>query len=831
DQLLIMAPAFWGDWEEEADTRRKGRLHFEVGSAADTTLELDEDPVLDMAAKVDRNALTRAGRLFVAALSDLARDLELPRIDAQESLDGVTGSIAASYETPWGLLVIGGRDGNRYTSQALQRIGFIIEPGGDDVYRGRAASAVGGLLRPFSAVIDLDGNDLYDAGERSFALGGAVLGVAVLADAAGDDTYRGGDGVQGAGFFGVGFLYDGAGVDMHTGRNLCQGAGAFGLGALVADCRTPPPAGPEVEEDRAYEAGLRKVPGTGAAPIRFDENDTYICARQSQGFASTFGAGLLYDARGNDVYRAGGRYLHRPLLPHDFQSLSQGYSIGFRPRAGGGVGVLIDEEGNDFYNGEVYAQAVGYWYAIGFLFDGAGNDVYNATQYAQGAGVHLAIGTLWDRGGDDHYVSKFGVTQGTAHDLSSGWLIDEGGNDSYLVSDGQAVSIANSASVFIDAQGDDVYATPRGGQARVHWARGFCGTGLFADLEGRDSYTSRSPATDGAAWVQNFYGAGVDLDRDIDLPGEVIPEITLTKEDSLRDVAELFETASLWEVGSARETVRRARKALIAKGMTAVDYAVEEKLGTAQGLEYRAIKELAEAYPDSFAARVLPRLEDDNDRVQRNAISLLGDLKREEAREPLESLLGRPSEEEHWTRAIHALGRIGDPEAAPAIRPFLNSDKERRRVYTAAALSALSDTAAVPLLVAALSDPVFTVRAAASSALRSLGTAAVDPLAASLDAGAGQSVLRLRTLGKIAHALCDSTDKTSLLARSRARDLLLDLLQQPRRSTEPAERAAAAEGLLQLGDPETRAAVALRMADEFHPLVLRAYERAAENEE
>ncbi|MBD3337410.1 MAG: hypothetical protein GF355_18000, partial [Candidatus Eisenbacteria bacterium] len=46
DQLLIMAPAFWGDWEEEADTRRKGRLHFEVGSAADTTLELDEDPVL-----------------------------------------------------------------------------------------------------------------------------------------------------------------------------------------------------------------------------------------------------------------------------------------------------------------------------------------------------------------------------------------------------------------------------------------------------------------------------------------------------------------------------------------------------------------------------------------------------------------------------------------------------------------------------------------------------------------------------------------------------------------------------------------------------------------
>ena len=79
------------------------------------------------------------------------------------------------------------------------------------------------------------------------------------------------------------------------------------------------------------------VPGTGARPIRYDENDTYQCARMSQGFASTFGVGLLYDQEGSDTYRSGGRYLHAPLLPHDFQSLSQGYSIGFRPRAAGGL--------------------------------------------------------------------------------------------------------------------------------------------------------------------------------------------------------------------------------------------------------------------------------------------------------------------------------------------------------------------------------------------------------------------------------------------------------------------------------------------------------------
>ncbi|MBU1701070.1 MAG: HEAT repeat domain-containing protein [Candidatus Eisenbacteria bacterium] len=829
DLLLMSAPVFWGDWDEPAEKLRKGKLHFEIGAAVDTTSELREDPILDLAVKMNRPAVTHAARVFISALAALTEGVAgLPPTEATVELEGVAGLLTAVHETPWGLLVIGGPSSNHYSAAALQKIAFIIEPGGDDTYRGRAASAVGELHRAFSAVVDFKGDDLYEARDYDFALGGAVLGVAALIDLAGDDIYRGADGSLGAGFFGAGFLYDGAGADHFDGRNFCQGSGAFGLGALISDCTTPSPPGPEPEEDRAFTAGMRKVPGTGATPIRFDDNDSYVCARQSQGFASTFGAGLLYDQKGSDTYRAGGRYLHRPLLPHDFQSLSQGYSIGFRPRAAGGVGILIDQEGNDFYNGEVYCQGVGYWYSLGFLYDGAGNDIYHATQYAQGAGVHLAIGSLWDVGGDDHYISKNGVTQGTAHDLSAGMLLDQGGNDYYTVSGGQAMSITNSTAIFIDEEGDDFYATFEESQGSSRWARGFCGTGIFLDLEGSDVYPRNALGENGAVWEQQTYGLGIDLDRNLELPGEVVPEIVLTAEDSLRDVAELFETASIWEVGNAREKVRRARKALIAKGMPAVDYATKEKLGSRDGLEFRAISELAEAYPDEFTARILPRLNDENEQVQRNVIGLLGDLHRTDARAPLEEMLADRKQNKHWTRIIYALGSIGDSHAAPRLRPFLTDANERRRITTTVALAALKDSTAVAALTNLLSDPLFTVRSAASSALRGFGVVALDPLAASLARGATQRALRLRTLGDITAALRDSTDEKSLLARSKGRDILMSELKRPKNETNPMSRVAAVESLLALGDEDTAGFVRLRMQDEFDPLVLRMYQKASE---
>ena len=563
-------------------------------------------------------------------------------------------------------------------------------------------------------------------------------------------------------------------------------------------------------------------------PVRADENDIYVCRRQSQGFASTFGAGLLFDAAGSDTYRAGGFYRHSPLLPNDFQALSQGFSIGFRPRSAGGVGILIDESGNDFYAAEVYAQGTSYWYSIGFLFDGAGNDEYIATQYAQGAGVHLSVGTLWDQGGNDHYLAHLGVTQGTAHDLSAGWLIDESGNDYYVVSDGQGMSITNSTGIFIDGQGDDMYAVPGVGEGCVTWARGFCGAGIFLDLEGKDTYPRSQPGRDGAVWSADFNALGIDLDRNVQLPGEVVPPITLTAADSARTVEELFKTASLWEVGSAREKVARARQALLTKGVPAVDYTIANKLATTDGLEYRVLEQLAEAFPDSFAARLLPHLSDPKEMVRRNVIGLIGTLEWKPARVPLEKLLAEKAQAKLASRVIGTLGLIGDPAARPAVRPYLRDAAERRRLAAIGAVAALKDTLSLPALAERLGDPMLTVRSAAASALIGFRDLAVDPICASLAAGGDQRAVRLRTLGRIAVALRDSTGAAALEARSRARRALMSALDAPLAESLPDARAAAVEGLMGLGDDETLAFVRLRMRDEFDPWVKRAFEVAEE---
>ncbi len=837
DQLLMFAPAFWGDSDDPVDKARKGALHFEFGTQVDTTVEMTEDFVLDLAVAVDREALSRATVRFLEGLCELA--YQVPPCDwptGPAEFPGVEGAVSAWFDTPWGLLLVGGPGDNVYSYEALSKVSFLIEPGGDDVYRGRVASALGDLQWPFAALIDHGGDDFYDARGLSYALGSGFLGVAVLADASGNDIYRGDDGSLGAGFFGGGFLFDGGGVDLFEGRNLCQGAGAFGVGALVSASAASAPPGKELQPDRAFEAGLHVMPGTGAVPIRYDDNDTYICARQSQGFASTFGTGLLFDETGNDIYRAGGHYLHAPLLPHDFQALSQGFSIGFRPRAGGGIGILMDEAGNDFYDGEVYSQGSAYWYSLGVLYDGAGNDRYLATQYSQGAGIHLAAGSLWDRGGDDHYVCKYGVTQGTAHDLSIGWLYDESGKDYYMVSDGHGMSITNSVAVFIDALGDDVYATPGVGQGTVTWARGFCGAGLFLDLEGRDHYSGDGPGQDGAVWRQRTYGLGIDLDRDVELPGEAVPEIVLTAADSLREVAELFETASLWEVGSAREKVRRARKALVAKGPEALIYVTSEKLGTKSGLEYRAIKELADAYPDTAIALVLPHLEDDEEDVQRTVIRLLGDLKCQAAREPFEKMLRKKDHKKHWNRLLGAIGQIGEASSAPAVRRFLDDDEERRRLASIGAIAALKDTASVGALVAMLSDRQLTVRSAAMRALRGFAVAAIDPLCRSLHnwnderltAHESQAALRTQVLGQLAAALADSTDDVSLRARGQARRQLVATLDEALEKDAPSVRAEAVAALVRFGDAQTLAHVALCMSDEYDPLVKGTYEHALE---
>ncbi len=685
--LIMSAPNLWCGEDDPEDIILKGSWQQEFNVTVDTSRSVDKDRLLNIMKKLDRNSLHIAGLIFINLLEELqSKELSNLELSNCENIEGAEGEILYYVQTKYGELIIGGKGENVYSRD----FAFIIDLGGDDIYRCRAGGALGSLGNSYSFVIDYDGNDVYFNEERSVSMGSGFLGIGILYDLKGNDVYRGKHYSQGAGICGFGILLDNAGEDDYRGGCFTQGSGHYGIGIL-----------------QDFGEG----------------DDRYLAKLWAQGFGSTFGYGLLHDTGGDDTYRTGGEYLHVPLLPNDYQSFSHGFGMGWRPRAGGGIGVLYDENGNDFYDGEVFCEGSGYWYSLGILVDGGGNDSYNAAQYAQGAGIHLAVGALWEQGGDDQYHSRNGVVGGTAHDLSVAMLVDESGDDNYIVSGGYGISLTNSFALFIDKLGNDMYSTWEDHSfGSVRWARGFAGCGIFMDLEGKDRYSRNTPAEDGGLWTHNGWGIGIDLDRDIvTKPAEeVVEEIILTAEDSLKTIEELFEEASLWEVGSNRKKVARAKKAFLERNMEAVKYICDNKLGTNSSLELRLIDTITKEYPDSIAPLLLTKINDENKKIQKNAIRLLGIAKYEPAHYPLIEMLENEYYDHVKRSLIGALGSIGNKEATSIISGFINDEEELCRLSVISALKKLKDKTANEVLIGALDDEMFTVRSAAITALTDL---------------------------------------------------------------------------------------------------------------
>jgi hypothetical protein len=205
--------------------------------------------------------------------------------------------------------------------------------------------------------------------------------------------------------------------------------------------------------------------------ISLDGDDRYLCSHDGQALGLFGGAGILIDSAGNDFYQLGG------LIP-DFRdpqkstvSMGQGFGKGLRPEenlygAPGGIGMLIDEGGDDTYLADYFAQGASYYYGVGILDDRAGNDRYIAGRYAQGAGIHSSVGVLLDRKGNDSYYASYGVSQGSGHDFGIGFLEDDQGNDSYwggtLV---QGAATNGSLGILINQTGKDQYTCVDQGQA------------------------------------------------------------------------------------------------------------------------------------------------------------------------------------------------------------------------------------------------------------------------------------------------------------------------------------------------------------------------------
>ena len=789
--LIMSAPGLWIDEEDANSELLKGAWQREFHVEVDTSRVIDKDRLLNIIKKMDRHSLNQAGRIFAENIWRIYQTVnweEQQLIKPDQSIQGTSGEILFYKNSDLGKIIIGGKGDNVYSED----FAIIIDLGGNDTYRCRAGGAMGELGNPFSAVIDYSGNDIYFEGEKAVNQGSGFLGCGILIDGEGDDIYHGSDYSQGVGIFGTGILYDASGKDDYRAGVFSQAAGNVGIGILMD----------EGEED-----------------------DRYFAKIWAQGMGSVFGYGMLHDGGGDDTYRTGGAYLHAPLLPNDYQSFSHGFGMGWRPRAGGGIGVLYDVSGNDFYDGEVFCQGSAYWYSLGMLIDGDGNDSYNAAQYGQGAGIHLAIGALWDKGGDDQYHSRNGVIGGTAHDLSVGMLVDDSGDDYYTVSGGYGVALTNSFALFIDKLGDDMYSTWENYSfGSVRWARGFAGCGIFMDLEGKDRYSRNSQADNGKLWTFNDWGIGIDLERDIiaSAKEEPIEDIILTAEDSLKTVEELFDEASLWAVGSNRQKVARAVEAFKAKGMEAVTFICENKLHTDTSLELRLIDTITDTYPDSIAPLLLQKITDENERVQKNSIRLLGITKYDKAVLPLLEMLSRKIYYDLRRSIIGALGKIGDKTATSKIIKFIDDEDELCRLTVVGAISSLKDESAIPTLISALDDEIFTVRSAALNSLKSFN----QPITANLlmdyvnSSKANYPEIGLKAIANYLYATADSTG--SIYAKKKYKIMLE--LENLAESENELIRAEALSALWQNGGELQKRWVNKKIENEFSPFVRAVFE-------
>ena len=468
---------------------------------------------------VDWEELAHAGQLVVRALESLRLHLaDVPPVPgAYLHLNGPLGEIAISLEEAddtW--------EGDDHF--------LLLDLAGNDTYLDQVAVNIS-IYHPVSAVLDMQGNDNYrptsdwtiddgdiptDPGRMS---GAGLFGVAVLSDAAGDDTYHAAALAQGVGVFGVGVLMDHGGADVYRGYYSCQGHAEWGYGLLVdlgddddyyETLQTsqgyggPRGIGWLVDEggNDAYLAiadpiiwdwagegtnwsgsqgfgyGVRDGFFTAGDPIfsgglgglfDLDGDDDYQCAVMCQGFGYAFGAGLFYDARGNDDH----------LVTHK-------YALGSATHWA--IGLYLDGDGEDTYrnSGDDECIGLGYDASVAYHIDrGDEADIYtidNVGNFTLGAGRIPALGVLINEGGDDEYHIPGSGTRALGRSYTA-----DGNRSDYL-----AATI--NMGMFFDLGGSgDLYDIAREG----------VGNGL--------EWIQTDP--DGGDWTAEYdFGYGLDVD-------------------------------------------------------------------------------------------------------------------------------------------------------------------------------------------------------------------------------------------------------------------------------------------------------------------------------
>ncbi len=463
--------------EKRLAVSRRFNLGEEQVDAFDYCPEVD-----DVARTWDEASLWYSSQKCVQALDD-----------ARLALDGLEDvrPFVFDWETPWGWIRIRGSGDDVVDGTGAL---LIVDLGGNDRYIGAVASS--NAHRSIGLLLDCAGDDHYDAGGTASASplpaqGAGLCGIGVLLDGAGRDVYEASRYAQGVGQFGFGLCADLEGDDRYFVKYSGQGCGYFGVGLLL---------------DSA-----------GA--------DQYKLYADGQGLGGVGGVGILADRVGDDCYEAvrDAKITGRPSYhsPGDDITVNnaQGCAMGRRGDGAdghswaGGLGALLDGEGNDKYVSGNWTMGTGYWFGVGILHDGGGDDEYRGVCYSQATGAHFCIGVLIDEGGNDLHKAEVTSNMCAAwgHDFVISLLVNIGGNDVYDVKgNGISYSINRSVTAVIDIGGDDRYVGKAGNRPGMTLfsdrfrARGgvsdyFADTtsvGLFLDVGGHDAYLTHPPDKD-----------------------------------------------------------------------------------------------------------------------------------------------------------------------------------------------------------------------------------------------------------------------------------------------------------------------------------------------
>ncbi len=496
-----------------ADAYRWAELAFREVDAADravvaTRTNLGEEMVdaLDYCPEVDDVMRTFDEACLWYAAQKCVQALDDARLNLTKGHLGRMPEFSFDWETPWGWIRLrGGADDVIDGTDAL----LIVDLGGNDTYTGPVAAS--NALRPVSLALDFSGHDHYDSDVP--AQGAGMCGVGILLEVRGNDEYRGRHYAQGAGQFGLGACIDLDGDDRYFNGFSGQGCGYFGIGLLL-DARG---------------------------------HDEYKIWGDGQGLGGCSGVGILADRTGSDRYTAVREHTRtgRPSYHSEERdvAVSNAQGCGFGRRGdgadghswAGGLGALLDGEGDDTYSAGNWSMGTGYWFGIGVLHDRSGNDKYRGVAWSQGSGAHFCIGVCLDEDGNDEHLAEENSTLslGLGHDFTVALLVDIGGNDHYRV-DGSGLghSLNRSVAMLIDVGGDDEYKgveVPYPGYAvnndRFRGRGGvstyFADTsslGLFLDVGGRDKYWTSLvdndrvwlDPEDSTNWPDRNFSIGVD---------------------------------------------------------------------------------------------------------------------------------------------------------------------------------------------------------------------------------------------------------------------------------------------------------------------------------